>query len=64
MKWKPPPVDLYPEIPEDVSGDVQTISGGPTADASAGIGDTDAWSDDEQEETNHRFIPPILRDNI
>uniref|UniRef100_A0AAV1UP54 DNA excision repair protein ERCC-8 n=1 Tax=Peronospora matthiolae TaxID=2874970 RepID=A0AAV1UP54_9STRA len=64
MKWKPPPVDLYPQVPEDVSGDVQTISGGSTADASAAIGDTDAWSDDEQEETNHRFIPPILRDDI
>ncbi|CAI5719137.1 unnamed protein product [Hyaloperonospora brassicae] len=64
MKWKPPPVDLYPDVPEDVSSDARMKSGGSADVATAAVGDTDAWSDDDQDATNHQFIPPILRDNV
>ncbi|KAH7468748.1 WD repeat-containing protein ATCSA-1 [Phytophthora ramorum] len=61
MMWKPPPVDLYPEVPGD-DPDVQNDES--KAFAGAATGDEDAWSDDDDEETGrgHQFIPPILRD--
>ncbi|KAI9918973.1 hypothetical protein PsorP6_011978 [Peronosclerospora sorghi] len=63
MRWKPRPVDLYPEVPDDVSDVVNTQNRESNAVSSAAMNDVDAWSDDDDEETNHQFIPPILRDN-
>ncbi|ETK71319.1 hypothetical protein L915_21421, partial [Phytophthora nicotianae] len=64
MKWKPPPVDLYPDIFDNENVDTGGQNGDSEAIAGATIGDEDAWSDDEEPGTSHEFIPPILRDEF
>ncbi|CAH0491543.1 unnamed protein product [Peronospora farinosa] len=62
MKWKPPPVDLYPDMAEDASGNDNMQHDG--LNAGTAIGDEDTWSDDDDdEERMSQFVPPILRDN-
>ncbi|CAH0521886.1 unnamed protein product [Peronospora belbahrii] len=63
MKWKPAPVDLYPDIAKDVSGDEKVQHNGFDSGAVAAIGE-DTWSDDDESETTNQFVPPILRDDI
>ncbi|KAG2809302.1 hypothetical protein PC112_g16565 [Phytophthora cactorum] len=62
MKWKPPPVDLYPDISNDENGD----TGVQNRESGTAIDDEDAWSEDDDEETRtgHEFIPPILRNDF
>ncbi|GMF49410.1 unnamed protein product [Phytophthora fragariaefolia] len=62
MKWKPPPVELYPEMVDD-GGEESTRSN--VTGLGAAIDDEDAWSDDDDEEegSGHQFIPPILRED-
>lgn len=57
MRWHPPPVQLCPEPGDDDETKV-SASNGDNADDS----DVDTWSeDDDPEEEDRRFIPPILR---
>jgi DNA excision repair protein ERCC-8 len=56
MKWKPPPVDFYPAMADNMDREREAASNGMTA------GEQDAWSDDDDE--THEFIPPILRDEF
>ncbi|KAL3664887.1 hypothetical protein V7S43_010065 [Phytophthora oleae] len=56
MKWKSPPVDLYPGM--DVNDDEGL------EELKAAAVDEDTWSDDEDVGTGHQFVPPILRDDL
>ncbi|KUF95667.1 Serine/threonine-protein kinase-transforming protein Rmil [Phytophthora nicotianae] len=60
MKWKPPPVDLYPDIFDNENVDTGGQNGDSEAIAGATIGDEDAWSDDEEPGTSHEFIHPFF----
>ncbi|KAE8907096.1 hypothetical protein PF008_g4696 [Phytophthora fragariae] len=65
MKWKPPPVDLYPGMVDDDIDDENYQRETSNGIVGAAAGDEDAWSDDDDDEegSGHQFIPPILRDN-
>ncbi|CEG41558.1 Transcription-coupled repair protein CSA, contains WD40 domain [Plasmopara halstedii] len=65
MRWKPPPVDLYPYKSDDTIGINKRIPEDETKASIDAFNDEDAWSEDEGEETTAQsFIPPILRDEI
>ncbi|KAK1946767.1 WD repeat-containing protein ATCSA-1 [Phytophthora citrophthora] len=55
MKWKPPPVNLYPRMDVNDAG---------LEESKPAAVDQDTWSDDEEVDTGHQFVPPILRDDF
>ncbi|EGZ10535.1 hypothetical protein PHYSODRAFT_261850 [Phytophthora sojae] len=65
MKWKPPPVNLYPGMLEDDTDEDYAQRGESDGVAGAAVGDEDAWSDDDDDDEGrgHQFVPPILRDD-
>ncbi|KAG7394507.1 DNA excision repair protein ERCC-8 [Phytophthora boehmeriae] len=66
MKWKPPPVDLYPGMSNEISGESHEQNQDSSNIATVALVDEDTWSDDEDDVLpgpGYQFVPPILRDD-
>lgn len=65
MRWKPQPVELDPNVSNDMD-ERNLASPSHEVEATSGnVEEEDAWSEDEEAGlTGHTFIPPILRDEV